>query len=211
MMVPESDAGKAYKILERLVVTLELAPGRQMTEGALIRCVGLGRTPVREAIQRLAWQGFLHVHPRAGLSVAPLERADWLKVIEARHGAEIVLARSAARFASENLLSQFRDAALWMEDAVLSGSVIAFLDADKLLDEALAAAAENPYAARLVAPLQTHSRRFWFRYQSTNGLPRVAEQHVRLIRAFLNRDEEEAAREADALMQLLRKFAEAVR
>lgn len=197
-------------MLERMIVTLDLAPGAVTTEGALIDRLKLGRTPVREAIQRLSWEGLVEVRPRAGLAVAPLERGDWLKVIDARQGVEIVLARSAARFATGPLVVRFREAALAMESAVKTGEVLKFLDADKTLDEALCAAADNFFAARLAAPLQTHSRRFWFRYQAESGLARAAEQHVRLIRAILRRNEEEAGWEAETLMRLLRAYAEAV-
>ena len=56
-----------------------------------------GRDSAREAIQRLAWEGLLEVRPRAGIAVAALHAGDWLRVIDARRGVEIVLARSAAR------------------------------------------------------------------------------------------------------------------
>lgn len=53
----ESLAEQAYQILERLIVTLELEPGTLVNERTLIDLTGMGRTPLREAIQRLAWEG----------------------------------------------------------------------------------------------------------------------------------------------------------
>src|SRR3954469_11471488 len=94
---------RAYRILERMIVTLELAPGSIATEGGLIERVGLGRTPVREAIQRLAWEGLIEIRPRAGLAISPLNAADWGRVLDARSGVEQVLARSAARNATATL------------------------------------------------------------------------------------------------------------
>ncbi|WP_341824448.1 GntR family transcriptional regulator, partial [Escherichia coli] len=129
---------RAYRALERMIVTLELLPGSVSTEGALIEKSGLGRTPVREAIQRLAWEGLLEVRARAGLAVAPLHPGDWLKVIDARRGVELILARSAAKHATRDSAKQFQDAALAMRKAAISGNVIAFLQADKALDEAMA-------------------------------------------------------------------------
>jgi len=158
----EPAAAKAYRALERMIVTLELPPGNVATEGVLIERLGLGRTPVREAIQRLAWEGLVEVRPRSGLAIAPLHPGDWLRVIDARRGVEILLARSAARYVTRDAAARFHDAALGMQKAVVAGDVIGFLEADKALDEALALAAENPFAARVAAPLQTHSRRFWF-------------------------------------------------
>lgn len=193
-----------------MIVTLELAPGSVSTEGALIDRVGLGRTPVREAIQRLAWEGLIEVRPRAGLAIAPLHAADWLRVLDARCGVEQVLARSAARYATNQTAAQFHAAALAMQKAAIAGNVLAFLEADKALDEALGMAADNPFASRLAAPLQTHSRRFWFRYQADTGLAAAAERHVGLIKAILSGDAQQAGDEAGRLMKLLRRYAEAV-
>ena len=205
----EPVAAKAYRALERLIVTLELAPGGFVTEGGLIERLGFGRTPVREAIQRLAWEGLLEVRPRAGIAIAPLHAGDWLRVIDARRGVEVVLARSAARYVTHEAADQFHAAALSMQKAVVSGNVFAFLEADKELDEALAFAADNAFAARLAAPLQTHSRRFWFRYKAETGLAEAAEHHVSLIRSILSGDEDDAAKEAKRLMTLLHAHAEA--
>ena len=201
---------RAYRALERLIVTLELLPGSLSTEQALVERVGLGRTPVREAIQRLAWEGLVDIRPRAGLAIAPLHAADWLRVMDARRGVEIVLARSAARFVTRETAEQFHASAIAMQKAVITGNVVAFLEADKALDEAIAQAADNVFAARLAAPLQTHSRRFWFRYQSDTGLSQAAEHHVGIIRAITNGDEEGAVLAAERLMVLLRSHAEAV-
>jgi DNA-binding GntR family transcriptional regulator len=204
----EPAAAKAYRALEHMIVTLELAPASFVTEGALIDRLRLGRTPVREAIQRLAWEGLLDVRTRAGIAVAPLHAGDWLRVLDARRGIEVVLARSAARFVTRDAADLFHDAALAMQKAVISGNVFAFIEADKALDEALAAAADNPFAARVAAPLQTHSRRFWFRYKADTGLAESAEHHVALIRSILDGDEEAAAKDAKKLMALLRGHAE---
>lgn len=206
----EPAASRAYRALERMIVTLELAPGGIATEGSLIERVGLGRTPVREAVQRLAWEGLIEVRPRAGLAIAPLHAGDWVKVIDARRGAEMVLARSAARFLTREAAELFRDAALAMQKAVITGNVIAFLEADKSLDTAMALAADNPFASRLAAPLQTHSRRFWFRYQSDTGLADAAERHLGIIRAVTEGNVEGAEKATGELMDLLRANADAV-
>lgn len=191
-------------------MTLELAPGEIATEGALIDRVGLGRTPVREAIQRLAWEGLVEIRPRAGLAIAPLHADDWVRVLDARSGIEQVLARSAARNTTPELARQLETAAGAMRDAAAAGDVFSFLAADKALDEVIAAAANNPFATRVAAPLQTHSRRFWFRYQAATGLAAAAERHVGLIRAIQSGDLRAAGDEAKRLMGLLYRHAEAV-
>lgn len=200
-------ATRAYRILEQLIVTLELAPGSVWTEGLLLQRVGLGRTPVREAIQHLAWDGLLEVRPRAGVLVAPLHPGDWLRVLDARRGLEMVLARSAARYVTREIAKLFHEAALAMQKAVISGNVVQFLEADKAFDSGLAQAADNAFAARLAGPLQTHSRRFWFRYQSEDGLAEAAEHHVALIGAVIEGDADGAEAKAAELIDLLYNYA----
>nr|WP_275448243.1 GntR family transcriptional regulator [Mesorhizobium sp. IRAMC:0171] len=205
----ESISAKAYRALEKMIVTLDLAPGRLTTERALIEKLSLGRTPVREAIQRLALEGLIEIRPRAGLEIAPLHAGDWLKVLDARRGMEVILAHAAARFATPEIIARLQTIAIAIHDAVVTNDVVGYLEADKSLNEAIAVAADNQFAARLVAPLQTHSRRFWFRFQSGTGLAEAAGNHVTLIRAILERDQDAAGAEADRLMALLRLHAQA--
>ncbi len=200
---------RAYRAVERAIVTLDLAPGSMTTENALVERIGFGRTPLREAIQRLAWEGLIEIRPRAGLAIAPLNAGDWLRVLDARIGIETTLARSAARFATPQATLALERAAQDMRRAVVASDVIGFLEADKALDEAMALAADNPFAARVAAPLQTHSRRFWFRFQRDTGLAESAGRHVDLIARILARDEAGAAAQAEHLMHLLRQHAEA--
>ena len=174
-------------------MTLELAPGSVATEATLIERVGLGRTPVREAMQRLAWEGLVDMRLRAGVAIAPLHAADWVRVLDVRSDVEIILARSAAHFVTGEAAAQFHDAALTMQRAVITGNVMSFLEADKALDEA-SRSRRNAFAARLAAPLQTHSRRFWFSYQCDTGLADAAERHVALIRSILDGDAERCGR-----------------
>ena len=199
----ESLAGQAYLMLERDIVTLRLAPGQLLTEAFLIDRFGMGRTPVREAVQRLAWEGLMEIRPRAGVAVAALDPSDFAKVLEARRGVELVLAKSAARYASSADDEAFRFVGSQMREAAKKGDVDLFLDADKAFDTVLAGAGANPYAARLAAPLQTHSRRFWFRLKRPDSLAKAAERHVALIEAIMARDEFAAVEAADALISHL--------
>lgn len=198
----------AYRALERMIVTLALPPSAAVSEGELTKRSGFGRTPVREALQRLAWEGFVDIRPRSGIVIAPLNPSDWLKVIDVRRGAEIILARSAARFLSRDTAHRFHDVALAMRKAAIMSNVMAFLDADRRFDEALAEAADNIFAARLAAPLQTHSRRFWFRYQSEDGLATSTEHHLAVIAAIADGDIDGAEEASGRLMDLLRGYAE---
>jgi DNA-binding GntR family transcriptional regulator len=194
---------RAYRALERMIVTMKLEPGETLTEGALIERIGLGRTPVREAIQRLAWEGLLEVRPRSGIQIAPLDPADFPKVLAVRKGVEMLLAWGAASYASPEHDIQFGKVGKDMLAAASKRNVDAFLDADKAFDTVLGQAAANLYAARLAGPLQTHSRRFWFRRQRPDSLKLAAERHVALIEAIIARNENAAEQAAEDLIDHL--------
>ena len=190
-------------MLERDIVTLRLVPGQLLTEAQLIERVGLGRTPVREAVQRLAWEGLMDIRPRAGVAIAALDPSDFAKVLDARRGVEQVLAKSAARFASSADDEAFAFVGDEMRKAAETGDVDLFLDADKAFDTVLSAAAANAYASRLASPLQTHSRRFWFRLKRPDSLKLAVERHLALIEAIMARDEAAAEKAATALIEHL--------
>ncbi|WP_188824607.1 GntR family transcriptional regulator [Brucella endophytica] len=204
----ESLAEQAYRTLERLIVTLVLEPTMVVNERALIELTGMGRTPVREAIQRLAWEGLLEVRPRSGIAITPLDPQDFVKVLDAREGVEQILARDAARFAGSRDRERLEATADAMRRSARENDVGQFLDADKALDAVMGHAAANPFATRLAAPLQTHSRRFWFRLKHDDGIAASTEAHIAMIDAILARAPEEAMSAAAGLIHHLRTLTQ---
>jgi DNA-binding GntR family transcriptional regulator len=206
----ETAAANAYDSLQRLIVMLDLTPGKLVTEADLMEKSGFGRTPVREAVQRLALQGLMEIRPRAGIMVAPLHPGDWLKVTQVRRGVEPILARSAARFSTHENSLPLRDAAIRMEKAIETDDIVSFLDADSLFDKALSAMAENAFAVRAAQSLQIHGRRFWFRYRRVTDQTEIAGHHVAVIDAIIDGDPEKAEEEALRMMALLEVYARSV-
>ncbi|PYE87967.1 GntR family transcriptional regulator [Phyllobacterium leguminum] len=203
----DSLAEQGYRTLERLIITLVLEPNMVVTERTLIELTGMGRTPVREAIQRLAWEGLLEVRPRSGIAVSPLDPKDFTKVLDARQGVEQMLARDAARFAGARDRERLEAAATAMREAAADNDIARFLDADKALDAVLGQAATNAFAARLAGPLQTHSRRFWYHLKRDDGLAASTAAHIALIDAILAREPDEAMSAAAKLIGYLRTLA----
>ncbi|MTI44913.1 transcriptional regulator, GntR family [Roseibium hamelinense] len=206
----ESRADAAYKKLEEDIVTLKLKPGEAVTENQLTRDFDMGRTPIREAIQRLSWEGLVVIRPRLGIIIADINPSDFSRVLEARHALEELLARSAARLASKSERQALHDCAKDMRTAASEPDVQRFLQLDKQFDELVAKAACNPFASKAVAPLQTLSRRFWFRYFGETDLNPAAWSHLELMQAIEAGDEKSAVEKADDLMHYLRRQAAAL-
>lgn len=204
----KTSAEFAYRRLEQMIVMLELTPGSHTTEAELQLKVGVGRTPVREAIQRLAWEGLLEIRPRAGIAVAALDGDDWLRTIEIRRQVELVLARAAARAISTDAKHTLENALDLMGQAVDAGDLAAYAAADKLYDIGMAEASANCHLVRAAIPLQTHTRRFWIHFHGKAEIRQALDRHVALAKAVIDRDPGRAVREARHLMSYVRGRAE---
>ena len=198
-----SQVEAAYLAIEDQIVTLEFRPGSMLTEKFITDAVGLGRTPVREAIQRLTQEGLIEVHPRLGVKIAEIRPEDYSRALEPRLTLEPLLARSAARYAGPNDREAIAHCMYEMTACARRGDVLGYLRQDKAIDVAVSNAADNPFLPRILAPLQIHSRRFWYRYHGTNGIIEAADGHVAVCHAIIVGDSEQAFEKAGALMASL--------
>jgi DNA-binding GntR family transcriptional regulator len=210
LVIPSSRTESAYLALEEKVVTLELRPGDLVTEKHLADLVGLGRTPVREAIQRLAWEGLIEIIPRYGMRISEIRPEDYKRVMEPRLQLEPILARYAAAYADAVQRQQLAECATRMMNAAKQRDIQAFLTADKEFDKVLEGACPNPYIPKMLGPLQTHARRFWTRFGSNSGPERSAAMHVKVMQAIASRDESEAENDMRALMEYLGDVANSI-
>lgn len=188
----ESHSRLAYLRLERLIVTLELAPGSMVTEKQLIALSGLGRTPVREAIQKLEWQGLIAVRPRAGLQITALDPAHPAMIYQTRRQLEPLAARLMAGHIDARAREALIACAKAMTECSVTGDKAGFLDADKLFDEILERTCPNPFIVQALSALQTHARRYWFDAADDKALDTSVSLHVKVIRALLQSDPDAA-------------------
>jgi len=204
---PESLTEQAYNRLEEMIVTLALPPGAILAEQALSAELGIGRTPIREALQRLAREGLVLVLPRKAIIVTETDPRRQLLVLEVRRELERLLARAGAERASDAERRRFAAIADGMEAAATANDDIAFMRLDRDLNALLAAAAHNEYAARAMRSLNGHSRRFWYlHYKEAADLPRCARLHADEARAVAKGNPARAMAASDKLMNYVESF-----
>ena len=102
---PGSLADRAYPAIRDLIVSVELGPGAVIDERALMEALGIGRTPVREALRRLAQEKLVEVYPRRGMFVTGVDVGDLALLTEVR----AVLESEAARLAAVRATAGERD------------------------------------------------------------------------------------------------------
>src|SRR5919197_6365783 len=89
-------ADRAHEDLRDLIVTLKLAPGELLREDELMARLGIGRTPLRDAIKRLSLEGLVAVQPRRGTTITPVDASDIVHITEVRAELEGLAAELAA-------------------------------------------------------------------------------------------------------------------
>jgi len=205
-----SQSTQAYNKIEEMIVTLKLPPGSSFTEGELIDQTGLGRTPVREALQRLTAEKLVILIPRKGMMISSIDIGEFLNLLQTRRVLDMLLAEQASRRANPDQRIQIQQAADNMHECITSGDVRGFLDWDYRLDQIVAEAARNSYAADAVSPLYTHCRRFWYFYQQNSDMTMVAKEHQNLARAIVSANAEEARESVNQLIQYWTTFAKSL-
>lgn len=202
-------AEKAYQVVENMIVTLELPPGTFFSEADLSRRVGIGRTPLREALQRLAAGHLVTTLPRRGMMVSEINIGGQLNLLDTRRVLDRLIAERAARRAGDEQREALRACAQNMQQAAAQGDIDAFMRCDGECDQILEAAARNPFATQAGAPLHSHCRRFWYFYRSNGDLNRAAELHIALMNAVADGNEQEAGQASERLLNYLQEFARA--
>ena len=198
---------RAYGDLEEMIVTLKLPPGSAVSEAALSERLGIGRTPIREALQRLARERLVTILPRRGIIVSEINVKSQLRLLELRREVERLVARSAARRAIREERVRFLEIARSFEKSAKRNDEMTFLRVDREFNELTVVAARNEFAAGAMSLVHSLSRRFWYiHYQQAADMPRAAKLHADVARGVARADENAAAAASDRLLDYIEQF-----
>lgn len=203
-----SRAEIAYELLEEAIVMLQLSPGSIVAEQELSELTGIGRTPIREAIQRLSREGLIVVLPKRGLLVTPLDLLSHIKLLEARRSFEQQACRYAAMRSTAKERQQFAAFAVSFRDCADKKEAMAFSRVDKDFNELCLSAARNPFVEGAMRLLLGLSRRFWHFYQQdVDDWYETAMLHALLAEAIADGDVAEVERRLTELLDVVEGFA----
>lgn len=188
-----------YFRIRDLIVTLELAPGTVIDERELMARLQLGRTPVREALRRLADEGLVSIYARRGTVVAPVDVRDLAHVSEAR----VELEGLAARLAVERADAGDRDAASRLLTELASGDAPLgqreLIRLDQRVHHCVHHATHNRYLQATLDEYLTLSLRLWFLgLERVHRLDEAVDEHRGILLALLGGDPEAAEAAARA-------------
>jgi DNA-binding GntR family transcriptional regulator len=190
-----------------MIVTLQLAPGAAVSEAELSQRIGIGRTPIREALQRLARERLVNILPRRGVVVTDINVKSQLRLLEVRRELERLISRSAARRATDDEREQFRRIAANFEKSAKANDDVAFMRTDREFNSLQTAATHNEFAVGAMSLMHGLSRRFWYiHYKQAADMPLTAKLHADIARAIADGEEERAGKATDKLLDVIEKF-----
>ncbi len=200
---------QAYFRIRELIVTLNLPPGALVSERKLQARLGLGRTPVREALRALARERLVDVYPRRGMFVSRVDVRDLAGLSEVR----IVLESHAARLAAERATKADRAeiAALLeeLEQAEGEHEERTLIDLDQRIHRHVYRCAHSPFLEATLNEYYVLTLRIWFlALDRVVRLEDAVREHRELLEAIHDRD---ATRAEEAMRRHVTGFERAIR
>jgi DNA-binding GntR family transcriptional regulator len=196
-------ADRAFESVEEMIVGGTVAPGSLISESELSKILKMGRTPVREAIARLRFIGFVDVHSRKGISVSGVDIIRHLEVLEVRRPLEETVVQHAIERATESDVAELTSVSRQLVQSAKSGDRIAYFRVKRALHEAQVRAAHNDVLAGTMRILQAQARRFWWTYEPTESFPAAAKLHCAISEQVIARNKKRAAQAVNDLFNHL--------
>jgi DNA-binding GntR family transcriptional regulator len=196
-------ADRAYLSIRDLIVSLELAPGALIDERQLVEALGIGRTPVREALRRLAQEQLVEVFPRRGMFVTGVDVRDLARISEVRTALE----PEAARLAAERATDEERDELAALSDQIKRGADLMSLD--ERIHRAVYVAAHNHLLEKTLGEYYVLALRIWMiALDRAQDLEDAVEAHRDLVREIVVGNGDGAA---DIMRAHVENFEQAMR
>jgi DNA-binding GntR family transcriptional regulator len=158
----ESLANRAFREIRGLIVTLELPPGSVISEPELQDRLGMGRTPIREALRQLAGDRLIDVYPRRGMFVAAIDTRDLSAISEVREQLEPFAARLAAERRNDGDLVVIDELLAAMAVSAKAPDVRDLIELDQRIHHHVYLCAHNEFLRSVLEQHYMHSLRIWF-------------------------------------------------
>jgi DNA-binding GntR family transcriptional regulator len=189
----------AYQAVYANIISLKYPPGQHLEEAVLVEELGIGRTPVREALQRLAADLLLESQPGKGFVVRPLTLQNTRAAFTALVILELGVATLAVRQRTALLLDEMQEANLMVADAVADMDIYRLVEANSAFHDAFARCSDNIYLVQGLKKVRCETNRLAYLSFGNEIDPgrtlqehyaSVMEQHNQIITALRSREEE---------------------
>ncbi|MEJ1159208.1 GntR family transcriptional regulator [Prosthecomicrobium sp. N25] len=191
---PKGSSETVYADLKARILTLDIVPGGSLSEPELSLAYGVSRTPVREALIRLADEGLVDIVPKSGTSVARIPLGLLPEAIVVRKALEEATVRAAAERATGSAVLQLEAAQARLTEVAEQGDFEAFHLADEAFHATIAAVAGYPGIWTLVERAKMHIDRYRRLTLPQEGrLRKVIVEHAAVLDGIRRRDPDAAS------------------
>lgn len=196
-----------YLELKHKILTGEIVSQTRLMEIDLSDKMNVSRTPIREAIRRLADDGLVTLEPRRGAYVANISIKDMLDVFEVREDIEGFVAKLAAERITDDEKEELTGIALEYEKATKREDKEAVIELDEKFHNYIVGCSGNDTLKEIVEYVQELSLRFrYLYYENTDLYEATAEQHKKILKAIKEGDSTSAHVEACNHVRTLKEF-----
>ena len=175
-------AVRAYDILHEKIITMVLKPGEHVDEKALVEELGIGRTPVREALLRLASERLVLSEPNKGFSVKPLTLQDVKSMFEALNILEIGVCSLALNQDVDECISQMKGAQEHVKSAIEQNNVMGLVKSNHAFHMHFARCSGNEYIVSALNEVRNEVNRLaYLSFAGVRNLSRDLRDHYRAV------------------------------
>jgi DNA-binding GntR family transcriptional regulator len=161
---PVNLANQAYERIESMLICCDLAPGRFLATHELQTLTGFGRTPVHQALSRLAADTLVHITPRHGVRIAPIDLTRERRLLGLRRDMERFVIRLATERSGASQRNRMQHIRRQLVEHGADMGIDQFNVLDRMIDQLLMAAASEPFVEATLRPLHTLFRRIGWLY-----------------------------------------------
>lgn len=184
---------QAYELIKARIVSCDLKPGEAITVTELAETLGMGRTPVIQAVDRLMIDGLVEVMPRKGVVVSPVSLDELMDIIDVRLLNECRVARWAAERIRDDKVEEMKHNLAEMEKATERRDMEQLIMLDREFHRLISTAAGNEIMTELLGNLHDRAARFWtLSLNIPDHNKRVCEQHREIVEALAEHDPDKA-------------------
>lgn len=190
-------AAKAYETLVKKIICLEYQPSQHLEENQLVEDLGIGRTPIREALVRLHGEKMVESHPKRGVIVRPITLQKTKAMFESMKLIELGIVDIAVERDCTVFLEKMKIANQTAQNAVMANDVFGLVEANHEFHMNFAGCSQNEFLIRAVKDIRTEAKRLsYLSYDNLIDPDRpleihyesVVDEHDQIINGLSNRD-----------------------
>ncbi len=186
---------KVYRALKTEIIKGSLKPGTKLSEGKIAEQMGVSRTPVREALRKLAAEGFVKISPNQGVVVSNASVEDVQEVLQIRGVLEGLAARLATKTINEEEIKELEKYQKRMEHYINKDNVLAFSEMDAEFHELILNICGNNRLIQIRENLSDQAHRYRIRSLSVPGRLKYSfKEHQEIVEALKRKNSKQADR-----------------